>query len=175
MEDRMSTHPHHSIQLVLPPANCFTVLVIDDLLPNRMLLGKFLKNAGYAVLEATNGIEALDLLRDEAIKPDLIITDVEMPVMDGIALIEQIRYLNSSTSSVPIITASGNADDQMHRKAIQAGTDVFMTKPFDLKVLQKEVAGLLKSRRRGSRSIVDESTHTSSNRVDSDSGVSLEK
>jgi two-component system chemotaxis response regulator CheY len=175
MENRMPTHTHHSIPLVLPPANCFTVLVIDDMLPNRMLLGKFLKNAGYAVFEATNGIEALDLLRDKVIRPDLVITDVEMPVMDGITLIEQIRYLDSSIATVPIITASGNADEQMRREALQAGTDVFLTKPFDLRVLQKEIAGLLKARRRAARQLSCDSSLETQNRVETDTGLRVEK
>ena len=55
MNNRMSSPTHDSISPVLPPANCFTVLVIDDMLPNRMLLGKFLKQAGYLVSEAANG------------------------------------------------------------------------------------------------------------------------
>jgi len=171
----MSIHTHHSIPPVLPPANCFTVLVIDDMLPNRILLGKFLKNAGYAVFEATNGIEALNLLREKAIQPDLVITDVEMPVMDGITLIEQIRHLDSSTATVPIITASGNPDEEMRREAIQAGTDVFLTKPFDLKMLQKEIAGLLKARRRTTRQPSRETSPEAQSRVESGTGLSVEK
>ncbi len=148
MKQRMTPHPHHSIPPVLPPANCYTVLVIDDLLQNRILLGKFLKAAGYVVHEATNGIEALDLMRKEHLRPDLIVTDIEMPVMDGITLIEQVRCLESPLSGVPIIAASGNADEEMRRQAVSAGTDQFMTKPFDLGALRKEMASLLKGRRR---------------------------
>lgn len=166
MENRMSTHPHHSIPPVLPPANCFTVLVIDDLPQNRMILGKFLKTAGYAVVEATNGVEALDLLRDGHVRPDLIVTDVEMPVMDGITLVEQIRYLDNAVASVPIITASGNADEDMRRDSLAVGSDVFMTKPFDLRVLGREIATLLKgSRRPGSREQLKDSA-VGGNRID---------
>ncbi|MDF1825957.1 MAG: response regulator [Verrucomicrobiales bacterium] len=170
----MSTHTHHSIPPVIPPANCFTVLVIDDMAPNRMLLGKFLKSAGYAVFEATNGIEALELLREQAILPDLIITDVEMPVMDGITMIEQIRYLDSSVAAVPIITASGNADDEMRSRAIQAGSSVFMSKPFDLKALQKEIARLLTARRRSSQRIGGETLLQQQNRLDSKARLEVE-
>lgn len=171
----MSTQTHQSIPSVLPPANCFSVLVIDDMLPNRMLLGKFLKSAGYAVFEATNGIEALDLLRNKALKPDLIITDVEMPVMDGITLIEQVRYLDSSIAEVPIITASGNSDDQMHREAIQAGTDVFMTKPFDLSALKKEIAQLLRRRTRISPGGHGQPSLASVNRIPEEAEVRIQK
>lgn len=133
--------------MMVPPANCFTVLVIDDMLPNRALLGKVLKGAGYAVLEATNGIEALELLRDRSLVPDLIVTDIEMPVMDGITLVGQIRCLELPVASVPIIAASGNADELMRREALAAGCDLFLTKPFDLKHLCREIASFIKVRR----------------------------
>jgi CheY-like chemotaxis protein len=123
-------------------------MVIDDMLQNRILLGKFLKAAGYIIHEATNGIEALDLMLKQHLRPDLIVTDIEMPGMDGITLIEQVRCLDNPISKIPIIAASGNATDEMQRQAINAGTDRFMTKPFDLVSLRKEIASLLKSRRR---------------------------
>lgn len=132
---------------MVPPANCFTILVIDDLIPNRALLGKVLKGAGYAVLEAANGVEALELLRDRSPAPDLIVTDIEMPVMDGITLVQQIRSLATPVAVVPVIAASGNADDQMRGEAIAAGCDLFLTKPFDLMVLCREIASLIKARR----------------------------
>lgn len=147
MNSRMTSQPHHSIPAMVPPANCFTILVIDDMLPNRVLLRKVLKGAGYAVLEASNGIEALDLLRDQSISPDLIITDIEMPVMDGITMVGQIRLLENPIARVPVIAASGNADEGMRRAALGAGSDVFLTKPFDLGVLRREIAGLIRSRR----------------------------
>lgn len=168
----MSTPPHRSIPAVLPPANCFHVLVIDDMAANRILLGKFLKSAGYVVSEATNGIEALELLRDGAVQPDLIITDVEMPVMDGITLIEQIRYLDSPVAGVPIITASGNADEPMKTEALRAGTNTFLTKPFDLKALQKAISSLLKSRRKTARPAT---MLAGQNRVEQNRPVEVEK
>lgn len=151
MELRMSAQPHHSIPPEIPPANCFTVLVIDDLLPNRVLLRKFLKTAGYAVIEATNGIEALEMLRSQELLPDLIVTDVEMPVMDGITMVEQIRFLDSGIATVPIVTASGNPDEEMKQRSLEAGSDVFLPKPFDFKVLRREIATLLRSRKKVSR------------------------
>lgn len=143
----MTPQTHHSIPAMVPPANCFTVLVIDDLLPNRLLLGKVLKAAGYALLEAANGFEALEMLRDRSFAPDLIVTDIEMPGMDGIALVEQIRRLDLPVAKAPIIAASGNADETMRRTAIAAGCDLFLTKPFDLAALRREIAALVKTRR----------------------------
>lgn len=144
----MTTRTHHSIPPVLPPPNCFTVLVVDDMLPNRILLRKVLQNAGYAVLEAEDGAEALDYLRTCPKNPDLIVTDIEMPEMDGITFIGEVRRMEGCCSGIPIIAASGNADDQMSREAVSAGSDVFMVKPFDLPQLRKEMADLLRSRKR---------------------------
>lgn len=168
MELRMPAHPHHLIPPELPPANCYTVLVIDDLLPNRVLLRKFLKTAGYAVIEATNGIEALELLRNQQLLPDLVITDVEMPVMDGIAMVEQIRYLDSGISTVPVVVASGNPDEEMRQRCLEVGSDVFLTKPFDFKVLKKEIATLLRSRKKVSRANFSLVPPLTPNRIDSE-------
>lgn len=151
------TTPHHTLPPTVPPENRFTVLVIDDMAPNRMVIGKFLGAAGYAVVEATNGAEALELLRDGQFVPDLVVTDVEMPVMDGISLVEQIRYLDSAVSEVPVITASGNADDDMRREALAAGSDVFLAKPFDFRQLAKEMSNLLRTKRRVIRPAVSNS------------------
>ncbi len=147
MNSRMTPQPHHSLPAILPPVNCFTILVVDDLPPNRVLLRKVLKGAGYAVLEASNGVEALALLRDPALCPDLIVTDIEMPGMDGIALVEQIRLLPDALARIPIIAASGNADEEMRRSVSAAGSDAFLAKPFDFAVLRGEIANLLKGRR----------------------------
>lgn len=132
---------------MVPPANCFTVLVIDDLPANRVLLGKVLKNAGYAVVEAGDGRAALDLLEKGVVMPDLIVTDIEMPVMDGITFVECIRHLGTPLARVPVIAASGNADEMMRRGALAAGCDVFLTKPFDLAALSREIGSLIKARR----------------------------
>lgn len=135
---------------MVPPANCYTILVIDDLQPNRVLLRKVLKGAGYAVLEAGNGVEALNLIRDQGFCPDLVVTDIEMPEMDGIALVEQIRLLPNPIASLPIIAASGNADEEMRRSVFAAGSDAFLAKPFDFAALRDEIANLIKSRRTSS-------------------------
>jgi CheY-like chemotaxis protein len=132
---------------MVPPANCFTVLVIDDMPANRVLLRKVLNGAGYAVLEATNGDDALALLEGRALLPDLIVTDIEMPGMDGITLVDRLRHLDSPSALIPVIAASGNSDELMRRNALAVGCDVFLTKPFDLSVLRREIGSLIKERR----------------------------
>jgi len=140
----MTPQRHHTLPVEVPPANRFTVMVIDDLPANRTLLSKVLQASGYSVVDASNGIEALDQLMSKGVRPDLIITDVEMPVMDGITMVQQIRHLENSVADVPIITASGNPDAEMERQAIEAGSDSFMTKPFDLRQLRREIGSLLR-------------------------------
>lgn len=165
--EKMTPQQHHTIPVVLPPPNCFTVLVIDDMLPNRVLLRKVLKNAGYAVVEAGNGIEALELLMRENALPDLIITDVEMPVMDGISMVQQIRNIGTALAEIPIITASGNADEEMRNRALEAGSDIFMTKPFDLGALRKEIGKQLTRGRRAAAKREMANPPETPNRIDS--------
>ena len=162
----MTTLQHHSIPPTLPVPNCFTVLIVDDLLPNRLLLSKLLKNAGYAVIEAENGAVALELLNELPQIPDLIVTDIEMPVLDGISFIERTKRIEGKASQIPIIAASGNADDQMGRDASVAGADVFLTKPFNIAELRTSIAKLLREKRMSpaDRLITEESSRA--NRLD---------
>jgi len=171
MKSRMPPHQHHSISINLPPANCFTILVIDDMLPNRVLLRKILGNAGYEVVEAVNGEEALDLILQREVHPDLIITDIEMPQMDGITMAAQLRLPENGLDSIPIIAASGNADDMIRRNALAAGCDVFMTKPFDLRSLRREVASLIKAKRSRTRRLTDSTSTLAPNRLDTSIGT----
>lgn len=136
-----------SLTAIVPPANCFTVMIVDDLPANRVLLNKVLRGAGYAVIEAKSGLEAIELLRGGAV-PDLIVTDIEMPELDGISFVREIRRLEGPLANVPVISASGNADDSMRREAIAGGCDVFMTKPFDLARLRREIGDLIRGSRR---------------------------
>lgn len=141
------SQPHHTLPLVVPPPNCFSILVIDDGPPNRLLLRKVLSGAGYAVTEACDGAEALVALISGAACPNLIVTDIEMPGMGGIQFLEELRKLESPVSQLPVIAASGNADQMMQHEALAAGADLFLTKPFDFPLLRREIADLIKTRR----------------------------
>ena len=166
MNSKMTPHQHHSISVNLPPANCFTILVIDDMLPNRVLLRKVLGSAGYEVVEAVNGEEALTLLLNGEVRPHLIITDIEMPIMDGISMATQLRLPENGLSSIPILAASGNADALMRRDALAAGCDVFLTKPFDIRTLRREIASLLKAKRKRPSRHTDSTSSPAPNRLD---------
>lgn len=130
----------------LPPGNQFRILVIDDEPANRMILSRLLTAVGYSVSEAENGASGLAQVISHC--PDLVIVDMEMPVLNGSETLAAIRRLpENRTASVPVIAASGNPSPEMESSALRNGADVWMTKPFDFAVLQQQIAALLRSRR----------------------------
>ena len=130
-----------------PLSNQFRILVIDDEPTNRLILNRLLGAVGYAVSEAENG--ASGLAQVIAHRYDLIIVDMEMPILNGAETVAAIRKLPSAIHrSIPIIAASGNPTDEMASSALDNGADVWMTKPFDCGKLQKAIARLLAAHRR---------------------------
>ncbi|MEI8307800.1 MAG: response regulator [Chloroflexales bacterium] len=103
-----------------------TILVVDDSAVSRHLLGYTLRRAGHTVLAVAGGREALELLAVQVV--DLVIADLQMPEMDGITLLNNIRA-NEGTRRVRqlMLTASGQEQDRLAAEA--AGTDGFLTKP----------------------------------------------
>ncbi len=134
-----------------PLSNQFRILVIDDEPTNRLILNRLLGAVGYAVSEAENGASGLSQVISR--RYDLVIIDMEMPILNGAETIAAIRKLPSATQrGIPIIAASGNPTDEMASSALDNGADVWMTKPFDFGNLQKSIAQLLAPRRRSTSS-----------------------
>lgn len=104
------------------------VLVVDDVEANRELLAENLEGAGYRILRAASGEEALGILEREDL--DLVLLDVMMPGLDGYAVCERIKA-NDRTRFLPVvmITALGEREDKM--RGLAAGADDFLSKPFD--------------------------------------------
>ena len=102
------------------------ILVVDDSAVVRRMLGLVLGDAGHEVSFAVDGQDGLETAR--AARPDLIISDLEMPVMDGIAFVRELKGQEAS-QPIPVImlTASGEVD--LHRAASDVGVDGFATKP----------------------------------------------
>lgn len=104
-----------------------SILVVDDSPSMRQLLGATLRSAGFEVIEATDGQEALDYARKHPV--DLVLTDVNMPHMDGITLIAQLRTLNHYyLTPLLLLTTETSPERKLHGK--QAGATGWITKPF---------------------------------------------
>lgn len=105
------------------------VLVVDDDEMNRDMLSRRLKRKGFDVSIAVNGKEAVDMTRDD--KPDIVLMDLSMPVMDGYEA-TGILKADEATKSIPIVGLSAHAMVGDREKAINAGCDDYDTKPVDL-------------------------------------------
>lgn len=144
----MKTKSHHLLPThIVPTPNQFVVMIVDDMPVNRVLLSKVLSGAGYSIVEAEDAETAVELIQSGYVKPDLIITDVEMPGTNGIELTRAIRELGGPVEQIPVIVASGNPDPDMEMDAYDAGADVFLVKPFNLNQLRREVADALRANR----------------------------
>lgn len=115
------------------------VLIVDDDPTLREMIRVTLEMSGYEVVEAGHGAAALELLSGQASLPDVIVTDLMMPVMDGLELIRRLRA-DSRTAPVPILVISANADPEASLRGASR-PDAVMRKPF----LPKALAALVKS------------------------------
>jgi CheY-like chemotaxis protein len=119
-----------------------SILVVDDSAVVRRMLGLILERTGHLVTFAANGDEGLAELR--ARRPDLIISDLEMPVMDGVNFVRQLRA-DPGSRAIPVImlTASGEAED--HRTIADMGIAAFATKPLRSNEVIELVSAALES------------------------------
>jgi CheY-like chemotaxis protein len=104
-----------------------SIIVIDDNDEVRAVVTAVLKNFGFTVFEATSGDEAIRLILAE--RPDLIISDVQMPGMDGHHLLTTIRDLQA-TAAIPFILMTGNGSRCDYRRGMTSGADDYLYKPF---------------------------------------------
>src|SRR5918911_5381389 len=112
------------------------VLVVEDEPAIRMFLVNALEDDGYEVLAAANGAQALELLAAEPRRPDVIVLDMRMPAMDGIAFAEAYRQSPEPHAPIVVVTASRNEG----RRAASLGADEVLLKPVDLEELLEQVA-----------------------------------
>ena len=123
------------------PARQLSVLVVDDALMVRELQRSILERGGYAVRTASDGAEALALLADEP--ADLVVTDLEMPNVDGFALTSSIRA-HPRLTNIPVLIVSSRASAEDHQRGLDAGADGYIVKTsFDEAGLLSAVARLL--------------------------------
>lgn len=105
-----------------------TILAVDDSSSLRQMVAFSLKAAGYQVVEAVDGQDGLDKARQQVV--DLVLTDQNMPRMDGLALIRELRAL-PEYAKVPILMLTTESSDDMKSKGRAAGANGWLVKPFD--------------------------------------------
>ena len=115
-----------------------TILVVDDEREVVTALESALRVQGYRVATACNGSDAID--KAIKLRPEIVVTDLLMPVVDGIALAKALR-LNPVTAAIRIVLSSGVAEGSV--RAMFNGYDAFLQKPYEMEDLQQTVAGLL--------------------------------
>lgn len=122
------------------------ILVVDDDKTTRKLLGLYLKAKGYEIVSAENGLDALEKLGIENI--NLVVSDMNMPYMDGIELTKNIRA-DENLRGIPIIMVTTEADEEEKKKAHEAGVDDYLVKPANAEQISDSVKKILKKMFRG--------------------------
>jgi two-component system cell cycle response regulator DivK len=116
------------------------VLLVEDTEDNRFMMRRLLEMSGYRVVEATNGEDAVKAARAES--PRLILMDLSLPVIDGLAATRLIRKL-PDCKRTPIIAVSAHDSSDFQVEAIEAGCNSYITKPIDFNELEELIAQLL--------------------------------
>ena len=114
------------------------ILVVDDESDVRELLRKFLTRRGYEVDTASDGMAAIEAIRENP--PDIVLLDIRLPKIDGLSVL---RRLRDDADDVAIITMSGIADEDMARQSLELGAADFITKPFNLPYLETSLLAKL--------------------------------
>src|SRR5277367_1363567 len=121
-----------------------TILLADDNLPSRELMREILEASGHVIVEAANGRDALDLIRQN--QPELVFLDLQMPVLDGFSVIRELRT-DVRFRRLPVVAVTASAMLGDRERAIAAGFDSYIAKPIHLGEVREQVR-LLSSRDR---------------------------
>src|SRR3984957_9156427 len=113
------------------------ILIVDDEPDERFLIRRMFERAGHEVVEADNGAAALDIVRESP--PDLVVTDMMMPVMDGAELIRRLRC-EPATAGIPILVASSDSH-------LAVGADAVIAKPYSWRRLAEVADAMLRNGR----------------------------
>ena len=113
-----------------PKSKILTVLVVDDSPSVRHLTSKVIKNASMKAIVAKDGLEALEILQNPAELPDVILTDVEMPRMDGYELLASLKK-QETLREIPVVMITSRAAEKHRKKAFDLGVSEYLTKPFE--------------------------------------------
>ena len=141
MRSRPTARERPGLKLVEPRRPI--VLVVDDMPANRELLEGYLEELGYDVRQARDGIEALEAVAAE--EPDLMLLDVDMPRLDGIAVCQRLK-MHPTRRLIPVVILTASNDREVRLRGIAAGADDYLSKPFDAKELLIRTTVLLRDR-----------------------------
>ena len=119
------------------------VLLAEDNLANILTIGQYLESHGYQIVKAHDGLEAIE--KAQTHDPDIILMDIQMPVMDGMEAIRQLRA-NPHFASTPIIVTTALAMPGDREQCLEAGANEYMTKPVRLKVLKQTIEKFMPGR-----------------------------
>lgn len=117
-----------------------TIMVVEDFEDNRFMMRRLLEMSGFDVLEAVNGMEAVQMASDQ--HPDLILMDLSLPLLDGLAATRRIREFDD-LKETPIVAVSAHDTFDFHADAIAAGCNDYVSKPIDFDQLEALVKSLL--------------------------------
>ena len=125
------------------PENKGTILYVEDNPDNRLLVRRILLSEDYSLLEATDALDALNVLKSA--RPDLILMDINMPDMDGYTLTAKIKSL-PGFERVPILAVTANVMRGDKEKTLEAGCDGYIQKPLDIEQLTREIEKFISRR-----------------------------
>ncbi len=115
------------IAIAVKPGHEVTALIVDDQLTNRLVLKEMLERAGFQVVEAENGRQAVERARE--LKPDMIFMDIKMPILDGYGAVKEIKE-DPGIQSIKVFALTASAFSHDEKKILDAGFDGFLAKPF---------------------------------------------
>jgi putative two-component system response regulator len=121
------------------------ILVVDDEATNVRTLSRILKTAGYTnVVSTTDPTEVLALFAEQ--EPDLVLLDLHMPVLDGVAVLERLAEAAAPQSYLPVLVLTGDSSQQARRRALSKGAKDFVTKPFEVDEVLLRIRNLLETK-----------------------------
>jgi|GEM_PF-5019775 len=124
------------------------ILIVEDTEENIIFFSTFLKKANYEVVQARDGKEAFDIFKEKGEKLSLILMDIQMPVMDGIAAVKKIREYESKegkdSMTILALTADAMAGDE--KRCLDAGFDGYIAKPFRINGILKKIDSAIRNR-----------------------------
>ena len=122
-----------------------TILIVEDNEKNMKLVRDILQHQGHTTLEAATGRDGVRLATEA--RPDLVLMDIQLPDIDGIAALKQIRT-NPTLDAIPVVAVSASVMPDDHQKIVNSGFDAFITKPINLKQFRETVQRFLRDGRK---------------------------